>query len=307
MPSPRPTPVSTPRCATRSAPTCRSARASSPAPSPAPRSSSAETFQVFVGNPRGWALSPASRPTTRPSASGSPSADMRVFVHAPYLVNLGCPTPATYEKSLGGPSRTPCGARRDRRRGRGRAHRILRRPGARREARYAAAMAQVREGLLPVLDELGDDRTRPGCCWSRPPGRAARCAPASRTSPPTSPRWSSTRRPASAWTPATSSPLARRWTSRRDHRHRGPDRRDRRAGRLRLIHANDSMDVRGAFKDRHQTDRPGPHRRGRVRASSSPTRPPPGSRSCSRRPAPATPGNPTSRCSKKLREEAHTH
>ena len=59
-----------------------------------------ETFQIFVGNPRGWALS-----------AGKPAEDARfrdlmaergtrVFIHSPYLVNLGSPTPATYERSV---------------------------------------------------------------------------------------------------------------------------------------------------------------------------------------------------------------
>ena len=69
-------------------------------------------------------------------------------------------------------------------------------------------------------------------------------------------------------------------------------------GRLRLVHANDSMDVRGAFKDRHQKIGDGPHRRRRVRASCSPTRPPRACRSSSRRRARATPATPTSRCSR---------
>ena len=45
------------------------------------------------------------------------------------------------------------------------------------------------------------------------------------------------------------------------------------AGRLRLVHANDSMDVRGAFKDRHQSS---------ATATSASAR----SRSCSRTPPP---------------------
>jgi len=56
----------------------------------------AAAIQVFVSNPRGWALS-----------AGDPAKDeefrdtctLPVFVHAPYLVNFGSPTEATQRKS----------------------------------------------------------------------------------------------------------------------------------------------------------------------------------------------------------------
>jgi deoxyribonuclease-4 len=57
----------------------------------------AQALQVFVSNPRGWALSlgdPAKDEEFR-SACSSP-----VFVHAPYLVNFGSPTEATLRKSV---------------------------------------------------------------------------------------------------------------------------------------------------------------------------------------------------------------
>lgn len=57
----------------------------------------ASAMQVFVSNPRGWALS-----------AGDPAKDEEfratnarpVFVHAPYLVNFGSPTEATLRKSV---------------------------------------------------------------------------------------------------------------------------------------------------------------------------------------------------------------
>ena len=76
------------------------------------------------------------------------------------------------------------------------------------------------------------------------------------------------------------------------------------AGRLRLVHANDSMDVRGAFKDRHQTHRRRAHRRRRVPRAVRP----PGDRGRPVRPgdarARATPGNPDIEVLKRLRAEA---
>ncbi|MGH3389405.1 MAG: TIM barrel protein, partial [Actinomadura sp.] len=56
----------------------------------------AEAVQVFVSNPRGWALSPG-RPEedTRLRESGVP-----VYVHASYLINFGSPTADTVTKSV---------------------------------------------------------------------------------------------------------------------------------------------------------------------------------------------------------------
>jgi len=57
----------------------------------------AAAIQVFVSNPRGWALSagdPAKDEEFRATSSRP------VFVHAPYLVNFGSPTEATLRKSV---------------------------------------------------------------------------------------------------------------------------------------------------------------------------------------------------------------
>lgn len=59
----------------------------------------AEAIQVFVSNPRGWAT-PAPKPDDDETfAAGCCDADMPVYVHAPYLVNLGSPDPAVAGKS----------------------------------------------------------------------------------------------------------------------------------------------------------------------------------------------------------------
>ncbi len=115
-----------------------------------------ETIQVFAGNPRGWAHS-AGNPTVDTAFREATAArGMRVFIHAPYLVNLGSPTPATYEKSVASI-----------------AHNLQRAaeigaegvvvhtgsfvdPSGSDEL-YDAAMRQVREGLLPLLDVVAGD------------------------------------------------------------------------------------------------------------------------------------------------------
>lgn len=56
----------------------------------------AEAIQVFVANPRGWAL-----PEGKPAEDAKLlEQDVPVYVHAPYLVNFGSPTPETLAKSL---------------------------------------------------------------------------------------------------------------------------------------------------------------------------------------------------------------
>src|SRR5918911_4022122 len=112
----------------------------------------AGAVQVFVGNPRGWKLTdgdPRQDPafTAGCAERGGPS-----FVHTPYLVNVGSPTEATVEQSIASIR-----------------HNLLR--GARLgclgvvvhagsavgEDRYEAALRQLHERLLPVLDGLADD------------------------------------------------------------------------------------------------------------------------------------------------------
>lgn len=212
-----------------------------------------ETFQIFVGNPRGWALS-AGRP-----AEDARFRDLmaergtRVFIHSPYLVNLGSPTPATYERSVASV-----------------AHNLKRAAEIGAEgvvvhtgsfvdpaegdssARYAAAMRQVREALLPLLDAVADD----GAPWlllepTAGQGRSL-CAGVEDLAPylealdhhPKAGICLDTCHVFAAGAPLDE-PGGATATVDRIVEIGGP-------GRLRLVHANDSMDVRGAFKDRHQ-------------------------------------------------------
>ena len=130
----------------------------------------AETMQVFVGNPRGWALS-AGDPAedARVPAAARESRGMRVFIHTPYLVNLGSPTASD-----------------------------LRAVGRRRRAQPQAARREIgAEGVVVHTGSFASDEgercrrrrcgrsaraccrcwtrspatTRRGCCSSRPPGQ----------------------------------------------------------------------------------------------------------------------------------------
>ena len=215
-----------------------------------------ETFQVFCGNPRGWALTAGKPAEDERFRSVMAGRGTRVFIHAPYLVNLGSPTAATYERSVASV-----------------AHNLRRAveigaegvvvhtgsyvdPGDAGDSvgRHAAAMRQVRDGLLPLLDTLlahGD-----GAPWlllepTAGQGRSL-CAGVDDLAAyldaldhhPRAGICLDTCHVFAAGAPLDE-PGGATATVDRVVEIGG-------RGRLRLVHANDSMDVRGAFKDRHQ-------------------------------------------------------
>ncbi|MFE7772333.1 deoxyribonuclease IV [Streptomyces sp. NPDC057445] len=109
----------------------------------------AESVQVFVANPRGWAT-PAGNPAQdeqfrdRCAAEGIPA-----YVHAPYLINFGSHTAATAERSVES-------LRHSLRRGReiGALGVVVHTGSATGGRSREVALAQVRELVLPLLDEL---------------------------------------------------------------------------------------------------------------------------------------------------------
>jgi deoxyribonuclease-4 len=115
----------------------------------------AKAVQVFVSNPRGWAPSagdPAQDEVFRGRCTdgGVPS-----FVHAPYLVNFGSPTEATLTKSIGA-------VRHALQRGAAIGARgvVVHAGSAVAGTHRELAMGQLREHLLPLLDELEPDGPR---------------------------------------------------------------------------------------------------------------------------------------------------
>ena len=117
----------------------------------------AEAIQVFVGNPRGWAPSAGDPAVDEAFRTACTDRGLRSFVHTPYLVNLGSPTPATYERSV---ATVEHNLRRAARLG---AEGVVVHTGSCVEdGAVDAALRQVREGLLPFLDRfdgagLGDE------------------------------------------------------------------------------------------------------------------------------------------------------
>ncbi|MEV4465970.1 deoxyribonuclease IV [Micromonospora echinofusca] len=107
-----------------------------------------QVVQVYVSNSRGWAL-PAGDPAQDVAfRDGCGERGVPVFIHASLLVNLGSPTANTVERS----AETLAHALR-----RGRAigaEGVVFHAGSAVDEGYAeAAMRQVRETLLPLLDE----------------------------------------------------------------------------------------------------------------------------------------------------------
>jgi len=60
----------------------------------------AEAIQVFASNPRGWAMPDANVEADTLFRDKALELDIETYVHAPFLINLGSPTVATYENSV---------------------------------------------------------------------------------------------------------------------------------------------------------------------------------------------------------------
>jgi deoxyribonuclease-4 len=111
--------------------------------------------QVFVSNPRGWALS-AGDPAKDEEFKGlCTDRGIPAFVHAPYLVNFGSPTEATLKKSIDAVQHAleraaAIGARGV----------VVHAGSAVAGAHREDALQQLRSHLLPVLDDLASDGPR---------------------------------------------------------------------------------------------------------------------------------------------------
>lgn len=209
----------------------------------------AETLQVFVGNPRGWALSAGDPAQDKEFRRLCEATGTRAFIHAPYLVNLGSPTPATLEKSTASVAHnlrraTEIGAEGV----------VVHTGSCVATGSVERALAQVREALLPLLDAL--DAAGPDAPYLLLEPTAGQgqslCAGVDDLAAyldvldhhPRAGICLDTCHVFAAGAPLDE-PGGTTATLDRLVEIGGP-------GRLRLIHANDSMDVRGAFKDRHE-------------------------------------------------------
>ncbi|MEE1942457.1 deoxyribonuclease IV [Streptomyces sp. TRM 70361] len=209
----------------------------------------AETVQVFVANPRGWAT-PAGDPRQDEAFRAACAEEgIPAYVHAPYLINFGSHNEATAELSVASLRHS---LRRARRIG---ALGVVVHTGSATGGRdRATALAQVRELLLPLLAELDASETSedPWLLLEPTAGQGASlCALAEDLGPYVDalerhPRLGVCLDTCHAFAAGHDTAAEGGMKALLDEVTAVVG-----EGRLRLIHANDSKDTAGAHRDRH--------------------------------------------------------
>ncbi|MEV0095711.1 deoxyribonuclease IV [Streptomyces sp. NPDC050738] len=214
---------------------------------PYARELGAETVQVFVANPRGWATPDGNPAQDEQFRSECEAAAIPAYVHAPYLINFGSHTEATVEKSVDS-------LRHSLRRGReiGALGVVVHTGSATGGRPRAEALAQVRTHLLPLLDELTHDDD-PALLLESTAGQGSSLCSRTWDFGPYFEALDSH--------PKLGVCLDTCHIFAAGHDLAGPGGMKETLdllvdtvgeGRLQLIHANDSKDVTGAHKDRHE-------------------------------------------------------
>ncbi len=112
----------------------------------------AEVIQVFASNPRGWAMPESNPAADEEFRSKAAALDILTYVHAPFLINLGSPTVGTYENSV---ASTAYSLKRGAEIG---ALGVVIHTGSAVDVNNVEnAWKQIHEGMMPVLNALGDD------------------------------------------------------------------------------------------------------------------------------------------------------
>src|ERR1700710_1319261 len=115
----------------------------------------AAAVQVFVGNPRGWKLTAGDPSQDALFVTGCAERGVPSFIHTPFLVNVGSPTEATVEQSIATIAHNLARGAQLGCRGV-----VVHAGAAGGEDRYDAALGQLHERLLPVLDAASSDGPR---------------------------------------------------------------------------------------------------------------------------------------------------
>lgn len=206
-----------------------------------------EVVQVFVANPRGWATTPGDPRQDEAFRAACAEERIPVYVHAPYLINFGSHTEATVERSV-------TSLRHSLRRAReiGALGVVVHTGSATGGRPREVAMAQVRERMRPLLDEL----TEPDDPWLLLEPTAGQGASLCALAEDLGPYFDALdRHPRLGVCLDTCHAFAA------GHDMAAPGGTKALLdelvavtgeGRLKLIHANDSKDVAGAHKDRHE-------------------------------------------------------
>ncbi|HEX9032299.1 MAG TPA: deoxyribonuclease IV [Streptosporangiaceae bacterium] len=204
----------------------------------------AEAIQVFVTNPRSWSASPGSEPETRTLREHVDRTGFPVFVHAPYLINLGSPDSVVLARSVSMLGHCL------RRGGDIGARGVVVHAGSAITPDREAGLGRVRQALLPLLDKLPDDG--PDLLIEPMAGQGAMlCAAIGDIGPYLA---------AIDWHPRAMLCLdtCHLYAAGHDLTAQGgvaaafAGLAQVASGRLRLIHANDAMDGCGSRRDRHQ-------------------------------------------------------
>ncbi len=112
----------------------------------------AQVIQVFASNPRSWAISQPNPAADEEFRTKATAMDVETYVHSPFLINLGSPTQATYLNSL---SATAYSLQRAKEIG---ALGSVVHTGSAVDAEYVEkAWKQIHEGMMPILNALPDD------------------------------------------------------------------------------------------------------------------------------------------------------
>lgn len=112
----------------------------------------AEAIQVFASNPRGWAMPEPNVEADEAFKAKASALDIATYVHAPFLINLGSPTTATYENSL---ASTNYSLARGKDIG---ALGVVIHTGSAVDINHIAnAWKQIHDGMMPILEALSDD------------------------------------------------------------------------------------------------------------------------------------------------------
>ncbi|MFE1405885.1 deoxyribonuclease IV [Streptomyces sp. NPDC058770] len=213
---------------------------------PYAREMGAEAVQVFVANPRGWATPVGNPAEDERFRAECAAASVPAYVHAPYLINFGSHTEATVERSVDSLRHS---LRRAREIG---ALGVVVHTGSATGGRpRERALAQVRTHLRPLLDELTHDDD-PFLLLESTAGQGASLCSRTWDFGPYFEALDSH--------PRLGVCLDTCHIHAAGHDLSGPEGMRQTldllvetvgAGRLKLIHANDSKEAAGAHKDRH--------------------------------------------------------
>lgn len=111
-----------------------------------------EAIQVFASNPRGWAMPEPNVQADDSFRTLATERNLSVYVHAPFLINLGSPTTSTYENSVASTAYSLKRAKEI-----GALGTVIHTGSAVDESYIPNAWKQINKGMMPVLKKLKED------------------------------------------------------------------------------------------------------------------------------------------------------